>query len=111
MYIDYKKFDEAELKTEPFECLMIEDFISHKVIDEIIKDLPSIKSTGSFPLASLKYDGSFSSLISELHGENFKSIVGKKFNMDISDYPYMIQHLACVKNTTGKFTWIPKARL
>ena len=53
MAIDYKKFEETALVKEPFEHLVIENFIDKKSLKTALKDFPEIRSDGSLPLGSL----------------------------------------------------------
>jgi hypothetical protein len=87
--LNLERLDAAELQIRPFEYVLVEDVLFDSCKQAISADFPKIDRIGSFPLASLKYGPAFSELIEELLGKEFEQAVGRKFGMDLSQYPTM----------------------
>jgi hypothetical protein len=88
--LDLERLAAAEFHSEPFEYLVVEDFLRPECTQAIVRDFPAIDRSGSFPLASLKYGEAFAQLSAELFSLEFAAVVGKKFGMDLSPYPTML---------------------
>ena len=88
--LDLDKLAAAELLSEPFEFVVVDDFLRPESKEAIVRDFPAIDRSGSFPLASLKYGAAFAQLSAELFSPEFATAVGKKFGMDLSPYPTML---------------------
>lgn len=90
MTIDYKKFEKTALVREPFEHIVVEDFILSSDLEKILRDFPESNSDGSLPLSSLKCGEKFLSFTKELVSEKFTKAVEKKFGIDLSSAPTMM---------------------
>ena len=88
--LNLDKLAAAELHTEPYEYLLVDDVLRPEGKASIVADFPAIDRHGSFPLASLKYGPAFAQLASELFGNEFARVVGEKFSLDLSQYPTML---------------------
>jgi SM-20-related protein len=87
--LNLSKLDSAELKKEPYEYLLVDDLLIDSSKQPIVEDFPKIERIGSFPLTTLKYGPAFSQLIDELLGKEFENAVGRKFGLDLSQFPTM----------------------
>jgi len=88
--LNFDKLSGAELHTEPFEYLLVDDFLHPESKSAIVADFPTIERHGSFPLSTLKYGPTFGRLAAELFSKEFASLVGEKFGIDLSRYPTML---------------------
>ena len=88
--LELEKLAAAELHAEPFEFVVVDDFLRPEGKEGIVRDFPAIDRSGSFPLASLKYGDAFAKLSAELFSPEFAAAVGNKFEMDLSPYPTML---------------------
>ncbi len=77
------------LERDPFEYLIVKNFVDQERLKEVVADYPDVPGPGSHPPAGLKIAGRFKELIDELLGPAFQSIVEEKFNVDLTDRPTM----------------------
>jgi SM-20-related protein len=77
------------LERDPFEYLIVRDFVDQERLKEVVADYPDVPGPGSHPPAGLKISGRFKDLIDELLGPSFQSIVEEKFDIDLTDRPTM----------------------
>lgn len=88
--LNLAKLEAAEFHREPFEYLLVDDVLEDGCKRAIVEDFPHIEKKGSFPLGRLEYGSAFKQLTDELLGANFRSLVAKKFGLELSSYPTMI---------------------
>jgi len=88
--LNLPKLAAAEFHTEPFEYLLVDDFLHDEYKTAILADFPEIERHGSFPLSTLKYGPVFGQLAAELFGKQFAEVVGEKFSLDLAPYPTML---------------------
>lgn len=89
-YLSCEKLDQASLERDPFDYLVVENFVSPEVLQKIGADFPEIPGPGSFPPSELKIAGHFARLIEELNGERFRKAIESKFSIDLSGKPSMV---------------------
>lgn len=87
--LNLNKLENAQKLEQPFEYLLVDDVLQKDAKQGIVEDFPKIDRIGSFPLSRLQYGPAFSELIEELLGKEFEDAVGKKFGLDLSQYPTM----------------------
>jgi SM-20-related protein len=80
----------AQFHREPYEYLVIDDFLHDEYKTAIITDFPEIERHGSFPLSTLKYGPAFGQLASELFSRDFAEVVGERFSLDLAQHPTML---------------------
>lgn len=102
MLIDLEKFSKAELKTSPFDYVVVENFIKSSQTIELSQSFPEINSGGSFPLNTLEYGDVFAQFIDDLKGKEFRQCVEKKFDVDLKESPIMITARGMCKKHNGK---------
>jgi SM-20-related protein len=88
--LDLEKLAAAEFHTQPYEYLLVDDFLRDAYKTAIITDFPEIERHGSFPLSTLKYGPAFGQLASELFSKEFADAVGQRFSIDLAPYPTML---------------------
>ncbi len=96
------KLAEAEFHTEPYEYLVVDDFLRDEYKTAIVTDFPEIERHGSFPLSTLKYGPAFAQLSSELFSKEFAEVVGEKFAIDLAPYPTMLTVRGWCNNSDGQ---------
>jgi len=77
------------LKTEPFEYLVVRDFLSREALDAARRDYPAVPSAGSHPPAGLKIEGGFKKVIDDFYSPEFRKVIEEKFAVDLADRPLM----------------------
>ncbi len=90
MLLNIDKFLSTKLNTDPFEYLIVEDFINTKLLNNLINNFPQINQRGSFPIQALEINPIFSTLITELKGTELRAATEKKFNVSLDNKPVMI---------------------
>lgn len=88
--LNLSKLAAAEFHAEPFEYLLVDDFLAPDCKQAIVEDFPRIEKSGSFPLSRVSYGPAFKQLTDELLGPDFAAAVGAKFSLDLSPYPTML---------------------
>jgi hypothetical protein len=86
-YLDIEQFRATALVRQPFEHLIVPQFIPAQALAEINSDYPSIPSSGSFPVDQVVYGPAFQRLLDELNGDAFREAFEDKFGIDLSGRP------------------------
>ena len=88
--LDLAQLEAAPLHMKPFEYLTVDDVLHADSKATIIEGFPNVDRNGSFPLSTLRPGPGFRELVDELLSKEFEIAVGKKFSMDLNQYPTMI---------------------
>jgi len=87
--LNLSALDKAELKTQPYPYLVVENFILSDALPDVLNDFPEIEHGGSIPLAEVKGGAKFTELVEEIEGNTFRHAIAKKFNKELDEYPVM----------------------
>ncbi|HUI17067.1 MAG TPA: 2OG-Fe(II) oxygenase [Alphaproteobacteria bacterium] len=87
--LDLPAFWRTPLVTEPFEYLVVRDFIRPAVLPAVLRDFPRIDDTGLLPVASTRYGSVFGQLIEEIEGEALSRAFAEKFDMPLTPMQVM----------------------
>lgn len=85
--LDIAAFKNMPLASDPYEHLVVPNFVHAEAIGDIARDFPVVPRAGLFPTTELTCVGAFQSLLSELDGPEFESAVGDKFGIDLGERP------------------------
>jgi len=88
--LDLERFHVTPLTREPFEFLVVPEFVKAEARAGIDKDYPNVARAGSFPLGEVTYGPAFGNLIEEMRSEEFRKAFEAKFNLDLTNRPDMI---------------------
>jgi SM-20-related protein len=88
--LDLDAFRKTPLIKQPFEHLVVPDFVREAARARINADYPQIRENGSFPIGRLSYGASFRQLLDELKGEEFRHAFEEKFGIDLAGRPSTI---------------------
>jgi len=88
--LDLERFRATPLTREPFEFLVVPEFVKVEARPAIDKDYPEVGRAGSFPLREVTYGPGFAKLIEEMRSEEFRKAFEEKFNIDLTNRPDMI---------------------
>jgi SM-20-related protein len=88
--LDLEKFRTTPLTREPFEFLIVPEFVKADARSAIDNDYPEVARPGSFPLREVTYGPAFAKLIEEMRSAEFRQAFEEKFNMDLTNRPDMI---------------------
>jgi len=101
-YLDYDQFDRTPLQSEPYDYLIVENFITPEAFTRISADFPDVPGPGSHPPSELKIEGAFAGLMAELEGEKFCKAIEAKFGLDLTGRPTMYTVRGFVRDTDGE---------
>lgn len=104
-------FRRTPLIADPFEHLIVPEFIRPFAIAEIMADYPRIRQGGSFPLSSLGYGPAFERLAQELRGPAMRAAFAEKFDLDLSDRPTTLTVRGICRPKDGKIHVDSKSKL
>jgi SM-20-related protein len=88
-YLDLAALDAAPLASDPFDYLILRDFVKPEQAAAIGRDYPDVKQPGSFTLNDVEVRGALAGLIEELDGPAFRDAIERKFGLDLSSSPTM----------------------
>jgi hypothetical protein len=88
--LDLERFRNTPLTSEPFQFLIVPEFVRAEARLAIDKDYPEVPRPGSFPLREVTYGPGFATLIEQLRSDEFRQAFEEKFNVDLANRPDMI---------------------
>src|SRR5437899_12720242 len=88
--LDLEKFRTTPLIREPFEFLIVPEFVKTEARAAIDKDYPEVARPGSFPLREVTYGPAFAKLIEEMRSEEFRKAFEANFDVDLLNRPEMV---------------------
>ena len=83
--IDLDALDAAELQTDPFDYIVVPDFLPPSALKEVNADYPIIDSAANHDLRDVSYGPQFAKLVSELQTDEFRTHLGRLFGVDLSE--------------------------
>jgi hypothetical protein len=102
MMLRLDKFTEARLATDPYQYVVVRDFLTPEALAAVRRDFPAVPGPGSHPPAQLKIGGSFKALMDEMLGPDFKRAVEEKFGIDLAGRPTMYTVRGFTRARDGK---------
>lgn len=88
-YLDIAALDAAPLLHDPYDYLIVRDFVRAETAAAIARDYPRIDKAGSFTLDDVQVRGALAELIAEMDGPAFRAAIEAKFDLDLSSLPTM----------------------
>jgi hypothetical protein len=88
--LDLERFRATPLTREPFEFLIVPEFVKADARSAIHNHYPEVNRPGSFPLGEVTYGGAFAKLIEEMRSDEFRKVFEEKFGIDLMNRPDMI---------------------
>ena len=85
--IDLDALDACELQTDPFDHIVVPDFLPPEALQRINVDYPAIDTATNHELHDLKYGPLFTNFLFELQTDAFRAQLGDKFGVDLSNCP------------------------
>ena len=80
----------AELRRDPFDFVIVEDFVRPEHLPGLFAGFPQVGRHGSFPLEAVASGAEFAGLAAELEGDALRREIEAKFAIDLSGRPTMI---------------------
>jgi SM-20-related protein len=88
--LDLERLRAAPLCRDPFEFVVVEDFVDHDDLPLVTSEFPDVPGHGSFPVDALDCRPAFARLVSELTGPALRHAIEEKFEIDLSGRPTML---------------------
>lgn len=110
-YLDLDRFHATPLKTDPYDYIVVENFLKQDKFKDVIEDFPKVPGPGSHPPSALKISGDFRGLLDELQGEDFRKAVETKFNIDLTGRPTMYTVRGFVRKKDGSIHTDSKTKI
>jgi len=90
MILDLERLRAAPLIRDPFDFVVVEEFVVPDALPRLIADFPAVRGHGSYPLPTLSYGAGFAALAAALEGEALRAAIAEKFAIDLAGRPTMI---------------------
>jgi SM-20-related protein len=100
-YCDFAALEQTPLQRDPFEYLVLPDFIKPEKFASIAADYPEVPGPGSHPPAELDIHGHFEKLMAELQGPEFRAAIEHKFDLDLTGRPTMYTVRGFIREKDG----------
>ena len=87
--LNLEALSDQPLATDPFDYVIVENFVGERDRPGIVQGFPDIRDAGSFPLSELQVGPGLTALIDELDAPAFRRAVEQKFDVNLSGAPTM----------------------
>lgn len=88
--LDLDRLHRAPLAREPFDFVVVEDFLRRDEAAAIAADFPAVSRPGSFPVDLFALAPAFARLVAELHGPALRRAIADKFALDLEGRPTLL---------------------
>jgi SM-20-related protein len=88
--LDLDRLHAAPLERDPFDFVVVDNFVSRDALSDIVADFPPIRGAGSYPVEGLSYGPVFSRLVAALTGPELGRAIGEKFGIDLGGRPTLL---------------------
>jgi SM-20-related protein len=100
-YCNFEALERTPLQRDPFQFLVVPDFIKAEKFASVVADYPAVPGPGSHPPAELDIHGRFEELMSELLGPEFRAAIERKFELDLTGRATMYTVRGFVREKDG----------
>jgi hypothetical protein len=88
--LDLDRLRASPLQRDPFDFVIVDNFVGAEHWPALEADFPPVRSHGSFPLPAVSCGPVFARLAAELEGEALRHEIARKFAIDLEGRPTMI---------------------
>ncbi|HTZ35523.1 MAG TPA: 2OG-Fe(II) oxygenase [Stellaceae bacterium] len=89
-FLDFARLRDTPLCRDPFDFVVVEDFLRRDSLPAALAAFPAITGHGSYPLSTLSSGAGFGPLAAELEGAEMRRAIEEKFGIDLAGRPTMI---------------------
>ena len=89
-FLDLDRLRAAPLQRDPFDFVVVENFVRPEYVAALAADFPPLGKHGSFPLNGQHCDPAFVRLATELEGDDLRRAIAEKFAINLEGRPTMI---------------------
>jgi hypothetical protein len=88
--LDLQRLRAAPLLRDPFDFIVVEEFLRRDALSSLVADFPEIRRHGSFPVDTLAYGPAFARLVAALTGAELRHAIEEKFGIDLRHRPTLL---------------------
>ena len=99
--LDYAAFDAAPLQRDPYDYLVVPEFIKREALQAINQDYPSLPGPGSHPIENTQYGRAFADFWTEVNSPELRARFADKFGIDLDGSPVMATVREFCEETDG----------
>ena len=88
--LDLDRLRAAPLARDPFDFVVVEEFLRRDALASLLADFPEIRGHGSYPVERLSYGPGFALLVAALTGAELRCAIEEKFDIDLGDRPTLL---------------------
>jgi SM-20-related protein len=88
--LDLDRLRAAPLEHDPFDFVVVAEFLRTEALSAILADFPRVPGAGSFPIECLDYGAAFAGLVAALTGPALARAVAEKFAVDLDGRPTLL---------------------
>jgi hypothetical protein len=88
--LDLERLRATPLRRDPFDFVIVENFVGPEHWAALDADFPEVRKHGSFPLPALRCGPAFAQLAAEMEDEPLRRAIAEKFAIDLDGRPTMI---------------------
>jgi len=81
--LDLARLHAAPLTHEPFEFVVVDEFVRREALPAILADFPEIPGAGSFPIDTVRCGPAFAQLVTALRDAPLRRAIEEKFEIDL----------------------------
>lgn len=109
--LNLEGLEKTQVRTEPFPFLVVPDFLNAELSNQVQQDFPKVDFPGSVPLSDLDSGPVFAQLVQELEGEALRTVIGRKFNIDLTNRPTLITVRGRTRKRDGRIHTDTKSKM
>lgn len=109
--INLNALSNAPLQTDPFDYLVVPDFINADALALVNRDYPAIDTAANHALENLTYGSAFESLIEELRGPSLAAALGEQFSLELTPMPTTVTVRKFCERTDGNIHTDHKSKI
>jgi hypothetical protein len=102
MILDLDRLRASPLQREPFDYVIVDDFIRPEHVAPLLGAFPGVRRHGSFPLPAVPCGDAFRALAAELQDQPLRAEIERKFAIDLAGRPTMITVRGCSDGKDGR---------
>ena len=100
-HIDIERLKRTPLKTDPYEYVVVDNFLKPDTLKQVIQSYPDLKG-GSYPLDAIKPSAALQDVIDEMDGPAFEKAIEDKFAVKLAGMPKMYSLRGYCRTSDGK---------
>ncbi|MBV8775985.1 MAG: 2OG-Fe(II) oxygenase [Alphaproteobacteria bacterium] len=88
--LDLARLRATPLQSDPFDYLIVEDFLDETALPSLVDQFPALRGHGSYPLSTVHCTPLFRQLADELQGPAMQAAIEDRFHLSLDGRPTMI---------------------